>query len=450
MNFTSQETLAAFAAGSDTPRHFLERCLEAISRRDGQVGAFTALDIDGARSSADMASGRWKAGRHLSCVDGMPVGVKDLFETRGLLTEGNSPVFKGFVPRRDAACVTGLMELGAYVIGKTATYELGGGRVPATINPLDAERSPGGSSSGSAAAVAAGMVPAALGTQLKGSLLRPASFCGVYAFKPSYGAVSRAGSISGTSSATTIGTIADSLADAWTLTRLLSASAGPDAGFRPLAGFTALPEPRRPVRVGIMTPPGWERLPPMLSDRFLSLVAIMQRDGISIVEGSNSQSLRELVQSCDNFDRFHSQICRYEARWPLRQYREQGLLSEELTRLSTSEDWMGVDDYAHALDARDSARALYRHCLDEVDMLLTLTTGGPAPKGVATMEDRTFQVPASFIGAPAWSLPVLEMDGLPVGIQTIGCSGKDAELTAYSHYLVSLFQKESAPVERGI
>ena len=165
---------ANFAAGNDTPREFIERCLAHVEEFEPAVGAFVCHDIAAARAAADRSAARWRDGRPLSPIDGMPLGIKDIIETADMPTEQGSPLFVGWRTGRDAASVAALREAGAVILGKVVTTEFAATEPRGTRNPWDRERTPGGSSSGSAAAVACGMVPAALGTQVVGSILRPA------------------------------------------------------------------------------------------------------------------------------------------------------------------------------------------------------------------------------------------------------------------------------------
>jgi hypothetical protein len=158
---TFHDAAARFRDGVDTPRAYLERCLATIDEREPVVKAFAALNETGAREAADASALRWKAGRPLSLIDGMPVGIKDLLETKDMPTQMGCEAYRGNFPKRDNAAVWALRQAGAVILGKTATAELGGAHPPATTNPFDPARTAGGSSSGSAAAVAARMIPAA-------------------------------------------------------------------------------------------------------------------------------------------------------------------------------------------------------------------------------------------------------------------------------------------------
>src|SRR6516164_423959 len=203
-----------FKDGSASPREFLEGCLANVKALEPKIGAFVHLNVDAARDAADASGARWRSGCPLSPIDGMPIGIKDIIETADFPTENGSPLYLGWRSERDAASVAALREAGAVILGKTVTTEFAATEPRGTRNPHDLRRTPGGSSSGSAAGVACGIVPAALGTQVVGSILRPASFCGCVGFKPTVGAINRGGSYDGLSQSVH-GTIAASLGDAW-------------------------------------------------------------------------------------------------------------------------------------------------------------------------------------------------------------------------------------------
>ncbi|MCH9675835.1 MAG: amidase, partial [Gammaproteobacteria bacterium] len=203
-----------FANKEDSPSAFLEQCIDAIAKRENDVKAFVDTDIDAARAQAQESTKRWEAGQQLSAIDGMPIGVKDIMETATMVTEQGSALFKNWRSGRDCAAVAALREAGAIVLGKTVTTEFASSHPGPTRNPLDLSRTPGGSSSGSAAAVASAMLPCALGSQVVGSTIRPASYCGTFGFKPSVGGLNRGGSFDGLSQSCT-GVISASLDDAW-------------------------------------------------------------------------------------------------------------------------------------------------------------------------------------------------------------------------------------------
>jgi Asp-tRNA(Asn)/Glu-tRNA(Gln) amidotransferase A subunit family amidase len=205
---------ADFTNGKDSPRAFLERCIAEFYNWEPRISAFVSLNLEAARTAADSATERWRAGKPLSPIDGMPIGIKDIIETIDMPTENGSPLFAGFRGQRDSASVAALREAGGVILGKTVTTEFAWMHPRATRNPWDPARTPGGSSSGSAAAVAVGAISVGIGTQVFGSIVRPSSFCGCFGFKPTVGAINRGGSHDALSQSTH-GPIAASLPEAW-------------------------------------------------------------------------------------------------------------------------------------------------------------------------------------------------------------------------------------------
>jgi Asp-tRNA(Asn)/Glu-tRNA(Gln) amidotransferase A subunit family amidase len=282
--------VAAFRDGSDTPRALLERCAETIAALEPAVGAFVHLDLDAAREEADRATVRWRSGRPLSPIDGIPVGVKDIIETAHLPTEMGSALYMGWESHRDAASVAALREAGAVIVGKTVTTEFAATEPRGTRNPWDLARTPGGSSSGSAAAVAAGMVCAALGTQVVGSIVRPASYCGCVGFKPTVGALNRGGSHDGLSQSCT-GVLAATLSDAWQVAYAIAARAGGDPGFPGLVGGEATPPPRAPHRLALLETPGWSVADAAAKAAFASARDRLADAGIAIVTRNDDRAI---------------------------------------------------------------------------------------------------------------------------------------------------------------
>ena len=246
----------AFKDGSDSPRAFLERCLAVIEAQEAGVGAFVTTNIEGARTAADVSTKRWKSGSTLSPIDGMPVGIKDIMETADMATEQGSPLFVGWRGNRDCAAVAALRQAGAVVLGKTVTTEFASSHPSTTRNPWDHSRTPGGSSSGSAAAAGIGMIPAALGSQVIGSIIRPSSFCGCVGFKPSVGGINRSGSFDHFSQSCT-GVLGATLADTWTVARAMSLRVGGDPGYPGLSGPIELPAAKAPRRIALLQTAGW-------------------------------------------------------------------------------------------------------------------------------------------------------------------------------------------------
>lgn len=420
-----------FLDGSDTPRAFLERCLSAVEAHEGEVRAFAATALERARAEADASTARWRAGQPRSPIDGMPIGVKDIIETEDMPTGMGSPLFAGWRSGRDAASVRALREAGALIVGKTVTTEFAATVAGPTRNPWDLARTPGGSSSGSAAAVACGFVSAALGTQVVGSIVRPASFCGVCGMKPTVGAIHRGGSHDFMSQSSQ-GVLAASLEDAWHVLRTIGERVGGDPGQLGFAGPAQPPAPRRPRRLAWLETAGWPGVSPGLQAAAQGALQRLRAAGVEIVDRRDHPVVARLETGLLSAMALTRRVNTWESRWPLNLYRDRdadGLSREMRERLAAAEA-MAPADYAQALAQRSALRADHAALANAVDACLTLSASGPAPLGLASTGDPAFAVPASVLGVPALTLPVLAQEGLPVGLQLIGFAQGDADLFA--------------------
>jgi Asp-tRNA(Asn)/Glu-tRNA(Gln) amidotransferase A subunit family amidase len=419
---------AGFASGSDTPRDFLERCLATIEERDGEIGAFVALNVAGAREVADRSTERWRSGRQLSPIDGMPVGIKDIIETADMPTQMGSPLYEGWRSGRDAASVAALREAGAVVLGKTVTTEFAATEPRGTRNPWDPTRTPGGSSSGSAASVAAGMVPAALGTQVIGSILRPASYCGCVGYKPSVGGINRGGSHDNFSQSCD-GVLAATSAEAWTVAREIAARAGGDPGWVGVIG-PAVPLSRRPTTLALLETEAWERRSDEAARALDAAIGRLRDAGVAILTRATDATLGAVEAALATASEVSLGINRWEARWPLNTYRERDAskLSRGMIERLAAAEAMTQADYAELLRRRAEARALWAGLASSCDAVVTLSAPGPAPLGLQSTGDPGFAVSASLLGVPAVSLPLLQADNLPLGLQIIGFEQRDADL----------------------
>jgi len=424
--------LEQFKSGKDDPRRFLERCIETISEQEPLVQAFECLNLDGARRAADASTLRWRSGRPLSSVDGMPIGVKDIIETADMPTQEGSPLFVGRHTQRDAASVAALRGCGAVIIGKTVTTEFAATHPGKTRNPWDLQRTPGGSSSGSAAGVACGMMPAALGTQVIGSTIRPASYCGCHGYKPSVGALNRAGSYDYKSqSVTTV--LAASLAEAWIVARTISKRAGGDPGGPGLMGPLDPPTAKKPARLAFLETAGWTKASPAAKATFSRVVAALRADGVSVIGRANDTLIADVEHAISDVALVSTRINMWEDHWPLNTYArdlDQGLLSAAMQkRLSGGLD-MTQCHYAEALVERENIRAIYTKLSEVYDGCITLSAPGPAPVGIDSTGDPVFAIPASLLGGPAVSLPVMTVEDLPLGLQMMGFRDRDVDLIA--------------------
>src|SRR5947209_5128443 len=348
-----------FGDGSDSPRQFLEGCLAEIAALEPKIGVFVHLDIEAARAAADQASARWRDGRARSKIDGMPIGIKDIIETAALPTEQGSPLFVGWRSERDAASVVALREAGAVIVGKTVTTEFAATEPRGTRNPHDLRRTPGGSSSGSAAAVASGMLSAALGTQVIGSTIRPGSYCGCIAFKGSVGALNRGGSYDGLSQSAT-GVLAATLEDAWQVAFEIATRAGGDPGYPGLFGPASAPAPVKPRRLVFLETAGWADASGDAKQAMADALARCKAAGIDVLTRHSDPKVAAVEAAIADARPLSMRINGLESRWPLNPYRERDaskLSRVMLTRLAEAEA-MTLGDYRNDLAQREEARAL--------------------------------------------------------------------------------------------
>jgi Asp-tRNA(Asn)/Glu-tRNA(Gln) amidotransferase A subunit family amidase len=420
-----------FAAGADTPRAYLERCITAIAAHEPAVGAFVATNLDGARAAADQASERWRAGQSRSAIDGMPVGVKDIIETYDMPTQMGSPLFAGWRGERDAAAVYALRAAGAVIVGKTVTTEFAATHPRGTRNPHDPRRTPGGSSSGSAAAVATGMVPAALGTQVVGSILRPSSFCGCVGFKPTVGAINRGGSHDYLSQSCT-GVIAATLEDAWVTAREIARRVGGDPGFARLAGPLTPPAGRKPRAVAILETAGWAVATAAARQELERAVARLRAAGVAILTRRDTPLVETIETALAAAMPITREINEWEFVWPLGDYhrRDASALSESMRERLKSAEAMDEGRYETLIAERARIRAQFAELAGIADAAVTLTATGAAPLGLDWTGDPIFVVTGSLLGVPTVSLPLLADEGLPLGLQVLGFERRDADLMA--------------------
>jgi Asp-tRNA(Asn)/Glu-tRNA(Gln) amidotransferase A subunit family amidase len=428
-----------FGDGSDSPREFLERCLADLSALEREIGAFVHLNINAARVAADEASARWRARRPLSPIDGMPIGIKDIIETADMPTEQGSPLFAGCRSKRDAASVVALREAGAVILGKTVTTEFAATESRGTRNPHDLRRTPGGSSSGSAAGVAAGMISAGLGTQVIGSTIRPASYCGCVGLKVSVGALNRGGSHDGLSQSTT-GVLATSLEDAWQVAYEIAVRAGGDPGYPGLYGPAGMPEPRKPKRVAFLETAGWASASAGAKDAMNEALARLRRAGIEVLTRESDPKVAALERAIADARPLSMRINAWEWRWPLNAYRNRDaskISRVMLDRLAEAEA-MSITEYRDAIRERDATRSLYQSLAEHCEACVSLAAPSAAPLGLHSTGDPNCTVHASFLGIPAVSLPVLHDDGLPLGLQVAGFVNGDAPAMAIAAAVAKL------------
>ena len=436
---TFQNHISDFISGNDTPSAYLERCLSLISEREPEINAFVNMNIEGAKKAALESTERYKNGKVLSKIDGMPIGIKDLFETKDMPTECGSPIFKGNATNRDSALASALRRAGAIILAKTVTTEFAFYKPGPTKNPYDTTRTPGGSSSGSGAAVGAGFLPVTIGTQVVGSLIRPSSYNANFGFKPSYGAINREGAYSNLSQSA-LGTHAGSLTDAWISARAIAEFSGGDPGFPGLKGPEVLPECKKPLSLARLDTGGWEKCSAEVKDKFNKLISVITASNVKVKDRAINENLEDFeILMLNAFDATMD-ICGYEFLWPLKDYEDLGKnsISEDITSWLRKWEKIDRDLYAERLSTREQMRSFHQSFSGEIDAFITLSAPDCAPKGFSSTGDPSFAVYSSILGAPAINLPLLEVNGMPLGVQLIGYPQRDADLFTTAHWLLKL------------
>jgi Asp-tRNA(Asn)/Glu-tRNA(Gln) amidotransferase A subunit family amidase len=411
-DMTATAALRAMAAGTLTAHALLEACLDRIAAREPTVHAFAHFDPAAARA-AHPRSGP---------LHGIPLGVKDVLDTADMPTGYNSPIWSGHQPRADAAPVAWAREAGAVVIGKTVTTEFATRTPGPTTNPHDPSRTPGGSSSGSAAGVGAGFFPLAYGTQTAGSVIRPAAYCGVVGYKPTYGTINRHGMKLMSESLDTIGVMARSVADCALLTAVLS---GLDLGD---------PDAKAPApKVGLCWSPARDKAEPETVALMASVAAALAKAGATVVD-------HELPPAFDAIEAAHSVVMNAESAramgWEMAHHREKlsPTLREKL-------EWGLARDGAALAHARATFRSLqdaFPDAMGDCDILVTPSAPGEAPRGLAWTGDPAFNLIWTSLHVPCVTVPAgLGPNGMPLGIQVVGPRGADAAVLAWAAWVAA-------------
>jgi Asp-tRNA(Asn)/Glu-tRNA(Gln) amidotransferase A subunit family amidase len=428
---TAVESARLIAERELSAEELVRSCLERIEEREPEVRAWTFLDPERALAEARGRDGSEDRGP----LHGVPVGVKDLFDTVDAPTEYGSPIYHGHRPQADATAVRRLREAGAVVLGKTVTTEFAFFHPGPTRNPHDPTRTPGGSSSGSAAGVADGMMALAIGTQTAGSIIRPAAFCGVFGYKPSFGPVSRAGVKPLAPSLDTVGGFARDPSDLALLCRVLAGPDPADAATdgRPVPSF--VPDAHSP-RVALVRSPEWPAADEASRDAVMEAARAAEAQGATVEELELPQPFAEAVAA---------QVVLMEAecseslRW---EYEERGdLMSDRLRSIIANARARTPEQRERARDVRATCEALLPGVFARHDVLLTPSAPGEAPRGLDGTGDPIFCRTWTMLGCPACSVPGLHgPSGMPVGVQLVGRPGADAIVLGASAWLAALLR----------
>jgi Asp-tRNA(Asn)/Glu-tRNA(Gln) amidotransferase A subunit family amidase len=412
---TATEAVRLMRDGTLRPIDIMEACLERIGERELSVRAFAWFDADAARRAA--------LSPQQGPLHGLPIGVKDVLDTADMPSEYGSPIWRGWQPRADAAAVAWARAAGGVVIGKTVTTEFATRKPGPTANPHNPQHTPGGSSSGSAAGVADFFFPVAYGTQTAGSVVRPAAFCGVVGYKPSYGMINRFGMKLMSESLDTVGVIARSVADCALFTGVV---AGRDLG-DPDA------RPDRAPRIGICRSPAWDAAAPETEALLPRVASALARAGATVVD-------RELSPGVAAIAAAHPIVMNNESGralgWELANAREgisEGLRERLEFGLSQSEAAVAE---AHAVFER--AQREFPACMEGLDALVTPSAPGEAPAGLGWTGDPVFNLIWTSLHVPCVTVPAgAGPAGLPFGIQIVARIGEDRQALAWAQWVAA-------------
>lgn len=413
------------ASGALDAITLVEACLDRIAARDGAVRAWAHVDPGFARDQARSMDALRRSGRPIGALHGLPVGLKDIIDTAGMPTANGCALDAGRVPARDAWIVRQLHSAGAIILGKTVSTELAYMHPGPTRNPHDPGHTPGGSSSGSAAAVADGMVPLAIGTQTAGSVIRPASFCGVTGFKPTFGAIPRTGVLMQSQTLDTVGVFAPDPAGAAMLAEVLFGHDPGDPATAP-APFpalsrTAAASPPVPPVLALVRPPGWDRAHNDLKAAFADLERALG-DQVFAIDLPKVFDDAALQRARINFAEMARNYAAYE--------RDGAALLAEVTREAIRAGAaLSARDYLAALERPRLMNAALDRIFAGADAILCPAAPGPAPEGLDSTGDAIFNGLWTLCGVPCVTLPILTAgNGLPMGVQLVGARGDDARL----------------------
>jgi Asp-tRNA(Asn)/Glu-tRNA(Gln) amidotransferase A subunit family amidase len=391
-------------AGALSPRGAVELCAQAIDAREKDIGAFVALNLDAARKRAD------EPRLATTPLAGLPVAFKDIFATADLPTQYGSPIYAGYRPRADATAVVLTRRAGGNMLGKTVTTEMAS-MVPAgTRNPHNPAHTPGGSSSGSAAAVAAGMVPLAFGTQTAGSVIRPAAFCGVAGFKPSYRMIPLVGVKDVAWHLDTAGLFGAGTADV--------AFAAAEILQRDLRVDRAAPTA---PRIALARTHLWPKATPAMRNALETAARIAQAAGAKVTDVTLPKELEDAYGAqfvIQDYETFRTLAFEYD--------RHRDLIGKQLGDQLDRGAAIAADTYDAARRTASRSRQVFADTMADYDVILTPSAPGAAPRGLESTGDPAFNRLWTLLGTPCVNIPGLfDNEGLPLGIQIVGRFGRD-------------------------
>jgi Asp-tRNA(Asn)/Glu-tRNA(Gln) amidotransferase A subunit family amidase len=428
---TATEAVAGMARGDFSAADLMQACLDRVAEREDDVRAWAYIDPERAMAEARAADAARERGETLGPLHGLPVGIKDIIDTADMPTESGSALFEGRRPNADATSVAALRAAGAVIMGKTVTTELANTNPSKTRNPHNLEHTPGGSSAGSGAGVADFHMPLAVGTQTGGSVIRPASFNGVYGLKPTLGLIPRGGALLQSHTLDTLGVYGRSLEDLALITDSLSIPEPQDphsydGGRGSLLAALEQPGPSRP-RFAFVETPAWDRAD---AGAQAAITDVARRLGDACIKETPPSPFDRILDLHGAI--FAGENAHYYGGF-LRDRPE--LLSDKIrARLKDSYD-IPARDYIEALNEREVINDAIEGLLTRYDAILCLPATGPAPRGFETTGDAAFNSPWTYLGVPCVSLPRLTVDGMPLGVQLVGGRGAEGRLLRTARWL---------------
>jgi Asp-tRNA(Asn)/Glu-tRNA(Gln) amidotransferase A subunit family amidase len=431
------EAAEAIRAGEITSEELVQACLDHIADVEDTVRAWAFLDPEHALKQARDADLALRKGEALSPLHGVPVGIKDIFDTDDMPTEDGTVLHAGREPTIDATVVSLLRAAGAVIMGKTVTAELAVYAPGKTTNPHDPERTPGGSGSGSAAAVAAHMVPLSVGTQTNGSVIRPASYCGVCGYKPTYGLISRHLVLQLSRPLDQVGVFGRTIEDVALITEPLMAFDEHDPDTRPRARpkliETMAQEPPVPPELAFVKTPVWDHADKDTQEAFADLVEHL---GENIAEIALPAIFNDAIS-------WHRTIMEADLARSFKREYENGkdklsaILCEMIER---GQSCLAVD-YNDAVGQVSVLNGILAQIFEKYDAIVTPATTGEAPIGLESTGSPIFCTIWTLCGTPAITLPLLQgASGMPIGVQLIGPKGDDARLLRTARWLTKVIE----------
>ena len=429
---SATDAARAISDGTISAEQLMEACLARVREVDGDVRAWTYLDEKHALDQARARDAARRQGDATGPLHGVPIGIKDIIDTKDMPTEDGTVLHAGRMPVADAAVVSALRAAGAIIMGKTVTTELATYFPGKTRNPHNPAHTPGGSSSGSAAAVAAGMAPLAVGSQTNGSVIRPAAYCGVYGFKPTYGLIPRSGVLKQSRALDQIGVFARTIEDIALITEQLIFAHEADADTRPRARLPLLAavreQPPLPPNIAFIKTPAWDRAEAETRDGFAELVAHLGERASEVELPESASRAWEWQRTVMEAEMAAS----YDAEWERGRERLSDSLRAQLERGRA----ITALEYQKALARMDRVNEALTELYSNYDAILTPSAAGTAPRGLDATGDPAFCTLWTYCGMPALNLPVMTgANGLPLGAQLVGPRMDDARLLRTARWL---------------